>query len=316
MTRLIVLFLLMFTLVLSVSAQHRPAYALYTSDGKPATYQQLLEASRATDVVLFGELHNNPIAHWLQFELAADLATDSTRAMAIGFEMFEADQQVLLDEYASGLISTANFEREARLWPNYKTDYKPVLELGRSHGIRLVATNIPRRYASAVYSRGLEALAELSEEARAWMMPLPVEVDLSLPGYANIMQAAGGHGGVNLPYSQAVKDAAMAHFIVHNLAPGGRLLHLHGSYHTDNREGIIWYLQRERADIRYVSIATVEGSVSLVPDPAAETSRNRNSRNRNTSAEPVMMEVLPFPDDAAGRADFILVVHRNMTKTH
>jgi uncharacterized iron-regulated protein len=308
--------LLMVILSGTLAAQQRPAFALYTSDGKPVTYQEMLVAARDAEVVLFGELHNNPISHWLQLELAIDLASDTTRTLAFGFEMFEADQQVLLDEYASGSISTTSFEREARLWPNYKTDYKPVLELGRTHGIRLVATNIPRRYASAVYARGLEALAELSPEAQQWMMPLPVEVDLNLPGYANIMQAAGGHGGVNLPYSQAIKDAAMAHFILENLVPGGQLLHLHGSYHTDNREGIIWYLQRARPDIRYISIATMEASVTLAPDPAAETIRTRNSRSRNASAEPVMMEVLPFPEDAAGRADFILVVNRNMTKTH
>lgn len=302
----------------TAAAQQRPAYALYTSDGTPASYQDVLRASLETEVVLFGELHNNPIAHWLQLELAIDLASDTTRALAFGFEMFEADQQVMLDEYAAGLISTTNFERDSRLWPNYKTDYKPVLELGRARNIRLVATNIPRRYASAVYSRGLEALTEFSEEARQWMMPLPVEVDLNLPGYANIMQAAGGHGGVNLPYSQAVKDATMAHFILQNLSVGGRFLHLHGSYHSDNREGIIVYLQHGNPDIRYISIATVEASVTLVPGPAADPASvdSRRARSRNASAESVMTEVLPFPEDAAGRADFILVVNRNMTKTH
>ncbi len=43
--------------------------------------------------------------------------------------MLEADNQLVLDEYVGRLISSDRFEEEARLWPNYQTDYAAVVGL-------------------------------------------------------------------------------------------------------------------------------------------------------------------------------------------
>lgn len=187
----------------SLQAQDLPAYRILDKEGNPATFSDMLAASTSNDLIFFGELHNNPISHWLQLELGKALAADSLTKLVIGAEMFEADQQILLDEYFAGHISRTSFENEARLWTNYKTDYKPLLEFAKEKGIPYAATNIPRRYASMVYGKGLESLDGLSEDAKRWIAPLPIEVDLTLPGYAEISRAAGGHGGENLPKSQA-----------------------------------------------------------------------------------------------------------------
>jgi len=236
----------------------KPAYIIYNSEGGLVAYSDVTAAALSNDIIMFGELHNNAIAHWLQLELTLDLHADTTRPLIIGFEMFESDQQILIDEYVAGHVTTSTFEREARLWNNYKTDYKPVFEFGRQNHIQLVATNIPRRYASLVYSKGLESLSDLSDEAKNWIAPLPIEVDLTLPGYASIMEAAQGHGGENLPKSQAVKDATMAHFTLQYYSDGSRFLHLNGSYHSDHYEGIVWYLQKQKPDLRILTITTIE----------------------------------------------------------
>ena len=47
-------------------------------------------------MVLFGELHNNPISHWLQLELTEDLHAARGADLVLGAEMFEADNQLLL----------------------------------------------------------------------------------------------------------------------------------------------------------------------------------------------------------------------------
>ena len=62
-----------------------------------------------------------------------------------------------------GFISEKNFEKEARLWPNYKTDYKPLVSFAKDNNLSFVATNIPRRYASAVFKNGLKKLRNLLE---------------------------------------------------------------------------------------------------------------------------------------------------------
>jgi uncharacterized iron-regulated protein len=255
--------LLMAILTVNLSHTEKPAYLIYNNEGELVTYNELLSAASDHSLIFFGELHNNPLAHWLQLELVRDLAADSAQTLAIGFEMFETDQQILLDEYVNGLITTTTFEREARLWNNYKTDYKPIVEYGKANGILLVATNIPRRYASLVYSSGLESLENLTEEAKMWIAPLPVEVDLSLPGYKDIMEAAQGHGGENLPKSQAIKDATMAHFTLKNFPEGGRFVHLNGRYHSDNFEGIVWYIQQQQPDLQILTITTIEAENPL-----------------------------------------------------
>lgn len=236
----------------------RPAYLLYKADGSQIPYSELLNMAAEQDLIFFGELHNNAIAHWLQYELGRDLIADESRNTHIGLEMFEADQQILIDEYLSGLISQSSFESEVRLWRNYQTDYKPLFEFAGSKGARIVATNIPRRYASSVFRGGLDILDELSSMAKQWIAPLPIVVDLSLPGYANIQEAAGGHGGPNLAYAQAVKDATMAHFILMNMRLNDQMLHLNGSYHSNNREGIIWYIEQTVSGYQILTINTIE----------------------------------------------------------
>ncbi|MFP4472041.1 MAG: ChaN family lipoprotein, partial [Bacteroidales bacterium] len=204
-----------------------PAYNLFDKKGKEAKYKHLLKDAAQADVVLFGELHNNPIGHWLQLELTGSLYDEKDGNIVLGAEMFEADNQLLLDEYTTGLIRERNFENEAKLWNNYQTDYKPLVEFARAHNLKFVATNIPRRYASMVHQQGFEALDSLPATAQAYIAPLPVLYDAELPGYKGMLAMMGDmrHANDNLPKAQAIKDATMANFILENLQPGQTLIH-------------------------------------------------------------------------------------------
>lgn len=68
--------LFLFLLILRVSilyAQDLPAYKIYNSKGKEVSFNTLKKQANAVDLVLFGEFHDNPIAHWLQLELTAQM---------------------------------------------------------------------------------------------------------------------------------------------------------------------------------------------------------------------------------------------------
>lgn len=238
-------------------ADEKPAYLLYNRSGEVISYDQLLVQAKNHDLIFFGELHDNAIAHWLQLEIIMNLVAESDRTVKIGMEMFERDQQILIDEYFSGKISKNSFENEARLWQNYKTDYSPIVEFAKNSGIELIATNIPRRYASTVYSGGLAALDSLDTEAKNWIAPLPIEVDTALPGYRDILEAAQGHGGDNLIYSQAVKDATMAYSILSVMNDSTRFVHLNGSYHSNNYEGIVWYINQSGKEMETLTLNTI-----------------------------------------------------------
>jgi len=295
--------------VLAVNAQN-PAYKLFREDGKKVNYEKMLEAASEADVVLFGEFHTNPISHWLQLELTTDLYQKRGADLILGAEMFEADNQLIMDEYLAGHISETKFEEEARLWKNYKTDYKPLVLLASEHELTFVATNIPRRYANMVFKKGVDALDNLSAEAKAYMAPLPLEYDRSLACYKQLMGSGGapmsgdpggdtrkpmpdtlspmaGHGSINLADAQAIKDATMSYFILKHWQPGKLFVHYNGAYHSDEFESMNWFLKRANPELKILTISTVSQD-----------------------------EVEQLEEESEGKADFIIAVPSNMTQTH
>jgi len=266
----------------------KPAYFLFNKDGKDVKYEKMLKAAEDADIVLFGESHDNPIAHWLQLELTKDLYDLKKENLVLGAEMFETDNQVILDEYLDSLISTSSFESNARLWPNYKTDYKPLVDFAKTNNLKFVASNVPRRYASIVNSKGFEGLDELSAEAKAFIPPLPIKYDAELNCYKSMMEmeGMGSHVTPNFPKAQAIKDATMAHFILKNWSPGKLLIHYHGSYHSENFESIFWYLKQANPDLKIVTIHTVSQD-----------------------------DVTELTKENTGRADYTICVDEDMTKT-
>jgi uncharacterized iron-regulated protein len=266
-------------------AQGKSPYAVFTKSGKKTSYAKLLRQAIKSEVVLFGEYHDNSVVHWLELELAKDVSR--VTSLALGAEMVEADNQAQLNAYLAGTINQKQLDSTARLWPNYKTDYKPLVDWAKEKKLSFIATNIPRKYASLVYKKGLEALLDLTEQEKSWMAPLPIYYDASLPGYASMLAEMGGHGGENLPKAQAIKDATMAYFITKNLPPKGLFLHYNGSYHSDNFEGIGFYLKRSNPGLRLLTIATV-------------TQDDLNA----------------LAPENVSKADFILVIDEDVVKTY
>jgi len=266
-------------------SQDKKAYQLFDAKGKKTTYKKLLKASEKSELVLFGEYHDNPISHWLQLELTQDL--HKIKSLVLGAEMIERDNQKELNQYLSGEINQKAFDTLARLWNNYKTDYKPLVDFAKENKLKFIATNIPRRYASMVYRGGFEALDTLSASQKDWIVPLPVKYDASLSQYQKMLEMAQGHGGDNLPKAQAIKDATMGYSILQNLEPNSIFIHYHGSYHSDFYEGIYWYVKQEKPEMKIVTIATVS-----------------------------QQDLSKLEKEHIGRADFILVVDEDMTKTY
>ncbi len=275
-------------LVFTAFKTEKPAYLLFDKDGKTVKYERMLKQIQEADVVLFGELHDNPISHWLQLELTKDMFEMYGKNLILGAEMFESDNQVILDEYLSGKISQRNFEDEMKLWPNYKTDYKPLVEFAKDSGLYFVATNVPRRYAALVNKKGFEGLEELSDEAKTFLPPLPPAYDSTLNCYASMMtmEGMGSHVSSNFPKAQAIKDATMSHFILKNREPGKILLHYHGAYHSQNFESIYWYLKHYQPELKIVTIHSV-----------------------------TQKDISKLSEENTGKADFTICVDEDMTRT-
>ncbi|GAC1373218.1 MAG: hypothetical protein NVS3B25_02120 [Hymenobacter sp.] len=253
----------------------RPAYRLFTATGQPADYDQMLAELAQADVVLFGEQHNDVMAHWLERQVTKDLLhLKKPGQLVLGLEMFERDVQPLVAQYAAGSLADTAFERQARPWPNYATDYRPLLQLARERHVPIIGTNAPRPFAQAVARGSLKILDQLPVNDRALLAPLPLRVDYDLPGYKNMAAMFGGdsqaHGGgaQNIIQAQALKDATMAYFIRASCQQGQTLLHLNGSYHSDHHDGIVAYLRQyaPRLRVRTLSVVTQEQLQALEKD--------------------------------------------------
>lgn len=274
-------------MTLMASAQEKPAYRIFTGEGETADYGMMLKALSKADIVFIGETHNCPIAHWIEFSIVADMADKSPKGLVIGAEMLERDNQLLVDEYVSGLISSDRFETEAKLWDNHYTDYAPLLYLAREKRLRFIATNVPRRYASYVKDNGLAALESLSDDAKALIAPLPIAYDESTAdsdmfAFMNMM---GGHGNTNhYAEAQALKDATMAWSIAQNF--DRRFVHINGNFHSDNDGGIIPYLENYLPGKLIVTICCVRQE-----------------------------KIRQLDEENMGRADFVVCVPEDMTMT-
>lgn len=254
-----------------ISNNDKPAYRIIDSNGNTITYDAALNLMVTKDVIFFGEYHNNPIIHWLQYEFTKDLFARTNGKMVLGAEMFESDDQIILNEYLSGLIKEGSMLDEAKMWPNYETDYRPLIEFAKDNKIPFIATNIPRRYASLVSKEGFEGLEKLSADAKKFIAPLPVEYDPELPCYKNMMDMGAmgsSHANVNLPKAQAIKDATMAFFISKNLKEGFIFMHYNGAYHSDFREGTPWYLKKYAPDAStfIISVEEVDDLSKIDPE--------------------------------------------------
>jgi uncharacterized iron-regulated protein len=183
-TRTLIATFLLSSLSVAGSAQHTQTpqsespvhYRVYDAQGNQSSFEAVVDRALESDVVLVGEEHDDPIAHWLQAELLRNLLEHAEdRPVALSLEMFERDVQDVVDEYAAGLISESHFKKSGRAWSNYDTDYKPMVDRAIEAGIPIIAANAPRRYVNRATREGASSLEALSPRARSWLAPLPYE---------------------------------------------------------------------------------------------------------------------------------------------
>lgn len=270
----------------TIFAQNERAFKIYNSKGKSVSYKKMCIFSDKKELILFGEFHDNPITHWLQYELMLSLYSKNKANLVLGFEMFEQDQQAILDRYLSGELNEKQFKDSCRLWPNYATDYKPLVDFAKDKKLVCVASNVERKYASLLFKKGRAALDTLSPSVRSQMADNYFPLDTTLSQYIAVreMFPSKGKGMVE---AQAFKDATMAKFILKSMQENTVVLHFNGAFHSDYYQGILWYMQQAKPQIKAMTISTV-------------TQKNIDK----------------LDSENIGKADFIICVPESMTKTH
>jgi uncharacterized iron-regulated protein len=249
-------------------------------DGAPATLQAVAEATDLADVLYVGEEHGNPAGHRLESELLGLVHRRAgARRVALSLEMFERDVQGVLDEYLADTIREKDLLSDARPWPNYGSDYRPLIEYAKAHGLPVIAANAPKRYVNRVGRLGPAGLAGLSAPALGWLAPQPLPS--AGAAYTAKFEAAmgdmGQHGGPGLLAAQVLRDATMAHAIDTFLGahPGAIVVHVNGKFHSEGHLGVPEQLRRYRPAVRQVVVTMTarpdtqpQGDFVIVTPPA------------------------------------------------
>ena len=242
-------------------------------------FEVMLADLASADVIVVGEHHDDPNTHRLQHAIL-DGFRRRHLAVTVSLEMFERDVQPTLDSYLAGTITEAQFLEAARPWPRYATDYRPLVELAKDQGWRVVAANVPRRYAADVAKSGKSALDRLSGLDRAMAaQDIACPQDTYFERFAKVMsdhRSSGKPGDTSATsertkppdpatteryyWSQCVKDETMAESIARAFDPShgeqGPIVHFNGSFHSDFGGGVTERIRR-RLEGRRIAVVTI-----------------------------------------------------------
>jgi uncharacterized iron-regulated protein len=231
---------------MAVSLYAKGDYMIYRNNGKPVTIKQMAAELVNRQVVFFGEYHDDAVCHALELELLTEMHAVNPKVV-VSMEMFERDAQDILIDYLADRTTEEIFLRESRPWPNYETDYKPIILFSRRYELPVIAGNVPRRFAALVAKNGPEALKDLPEsEKQFFATNLVVLDDDYKKEFMKTMQSMTAHGMPgdtkmfeNMYAAQCLKDDSMAESMVKALQDFSdhRIIHFNGDFHSRKHLG-------------------------------------------------------------------------------
>lgn len=236
--------------------------AVDTKTRERVSLDEMADALQHADVVFLGEEHDNTVAHGLQLDLTRKLH-ELRGNLVVTLEMFETDVRFVLEDYLAGRISEEDFLAQSRPWPNYDSDYRPVVEWAKENGVRVVAGNVPRPVARRVAYEGVGAVRHVPG--------MPAELEAPHDEYLGLFKEAMG-GRRNGPMTQRLynwytaqcgKDEVMAESILR--WTGGAdtdpiVVHWCGKFHSDRALGTAERVLRRRPDFKVAVVSTRSGS--------------------------------------------------------
>jgi uncharacterized iron-regulated protein len=163
------------------------AHILDLTSGDYISLAAMLDDLETSQVVFIGELHDAVSHHAAQLQVIRALV-ERGRKVAIGLEMFRAEDQAALDDWSKGQLEEGVFqeiyENNWSMWPIYQ----PIFNYARDQRLELVGLNIDREITRKISSGGFKSL---SEEELAQLDGVSCDVDQRYQNY--IRKALGSH---------------------------------------------------------------------------------------------------------------------------
>jgi uncharacterized iron-regulated protein len=240
-----------------------PARLVTTSTDTVISVPDAARELAKADVVVLGEMHRTVPVHRMHHELIAEMHKDRPNRV-IAMELFERDVQPVLLQYLPGMIDEARFLEEARPWPNYERDYRPVVEFAKENGLLVLAANAPRPLARRVAMKGIGSVEGEKDVARETTAPKDEYWDAFVEAMGE--NASSHVGSMDFFYeAQCLKDDTMAETIVdeikkHAASERPLVVLICGRGHSDHRWGTVARICSRMPDlaVRVLSSETVE----------------------------------------------------------
>jgi uncharacterized iron-regulated protein len=212
------------------------------NNGKPISFDELMDELQKMDLIFIGEVHDNPEHHLIEVQILQGL-TACCGPLSIGMEFFDTTQQSAIDRYIKKEVSETVFLKEvdwARGWSFPYHFYRPLLIHARQNGNPLIGINVPNNVVRKVARSGLESL---TPEERRYAAD---EIDLGNEAhrlYVTEVFKEHSHGQLkdfdHFYQAQCVWEETMAQNIARRLTEdSGRMVVFAGNGHIVERFGI------------------------------------------------------------------------------
>ena len=227
-------------------------------------FEKMIDRLNRADAVFLGEKHTDEITHRVEYAVLKGLADKRSGKVMLGIEMLKRDQQGIVDDYLAGRITEETFRKTA-LPSNYQTGYRMLVELARDKGFPVIATNMPRSIRYKAF-RGKEALEQLSDEEKKHFPPkLYPNSDAYWERYKRTVRGFMGHMRMVMTaeqrlYSiQCLWDNTMAFSSAQarERYPKHLLLHVNGTFHSANHDGLVAQYKHRRPKDKLATISVI-----------------------------------------------------------
>jgi len=249
------------------SGNHLINRILSYKDQKLVSYESMLNHLTNSQVIFLGEFHNSVPTHTYQLKIIQDIYKRH-RQIAIAMEMFERDTQSVMNRYLSGKLSNKVFLNKSRPWSNYLSDYSPLVEFAKAHGLRVLAMNTPRAMIRKVVLKGNKYIRSLKGKKRGYVARKVWLKDQKYRDFFKKLLPQGHHFSKKhkamyqkFLLASMVKDSTMAESIARYLKKPRHKKHkvisINGKFHSDYGIAIPSRLKRRLPGVRIVIISFI-----------------------------------------------------------
>ncbi len=250
-----------------------PQWTIYDAQsGQAINWATMTGKLFAADVILVGEEHTNAIGHELELRLVEDLLR-AHPGSAIAMEMFERHEQVFVDLYLDGEISTETLVEvtHSANWAGkgtWQTWYQPIVDAvkaQRHQQAALIAANAPREYARLARMENYDVLdkATLAQQPALALRPSAEVDDATYHDRFVGMMSGMGHGDTHQVDAQAylraqrVWDATMADSVIAATAKHSKVMLIVGDFHIASQGGTLQRIRHHAPQLKVVTLSII-----------------------------------------------------------